>query len=75
MNKLKHLLGIACAKSVEVVMKNHFFTIDKRIFKQKDGSPIGLDMSVEVASLYMSLWDKQFRDKLKKLGIKVEVYT
>ena len=32
-------------------------------------------MSVEVASLYMSLWDKQFRDKLKKLGIKVEVYT
>ena len=32
-------------------------------------------MSVEVASLYMSHWDKQFRDKLKKLCIKVEVYT
>ena len=72
---LKHLLGIACAKSVEVVMTNHYFTIDKRIFRQKDGSPIGLDMSVEVASLYMSLWDKSFRDKLRKLGIKVDVYT
>ena len=40
-----------------------------------DGSPIGLYMSLELASLYMSLWDKQIREKLRKLYIKVDVYT
>ena len=71
---LKILLGIAAARSTQVVMENHFFTISKKIFRQKDGSPIGLDMSVEGASIYMLLWDRDFLQKLKKLGIHVDLY-
>ena len=55
-------------------MNNHYFAIGGEIYRQKDGSPIGLDMSVEGASLYMSIWDHKFLDRLKRLGISVLMY-
>ena len=70
----KTLLAFASASSVETVMKNHFFTINGRIYKQKDGCPIGMDLSVELASLCMTFWDQKFLKKLKSLGLKVDVY-
>ena len=71
---IRRLVGIAASTSVRVVMQNHFFKIGGDIYRQRDGSPIGLDLSVETASLYMSLWDNRFRRKLKSLGIGLEVY-
>ena len=41
---------------------------------QQNGSPIELDISVEIASLVMLSWDKKFLAKCKKLGIKIELY-
>ena len=70
----RQLIAMLTSKSVKVVMENHYFQIGGRIFKQREGSAIGVDMSVEGASLYMLTWDDQFLKKLKKLGIKVELY-
>ena len=55
-------------------MENHYYTIIKKIFRQSDGLPIGLDMSVEAASIYMLLWDEEFLTKLKYLGISTALY-
>ena len=71
---IRRLLSIACAGSVRYVMEHHYFTIAGDIFCQKDGSPIGLDLSVETASLYMSIWDQKFSERLRKLGIRTYIY-
>ena len=57
-----------------VYSPNHFFSIAGKIFKQGDGSPIGLDLSVEVASIYMSLWDNKILNTVNKLGIQIGLY-
>ena len=72
--QVRQLLGIASARTVKNVMMNHFFTINGKLFRQKDGSPIGLDLSVEIASIYMTLWDKKFLATLRRLGIQVGLY-
>ena len=33
-----------------------------------------MDLTVELASIYMSLWDKQFLSLCKKLGLKIDLY-
>ena len=40
------LLGMASARSTRHVMSNHFFSINGQIYKQRVGSPIGMDLSV-----------------------------
>ena len=72
--QVRQLLGIASARTVKNVMMNHFFTINGKLFRQKNGSPIGLDLSVEIASIYMTLWDKKFLATLRRLGIQVGLY-
>ena len=68
------LLGFVSSKYVVKVMENHYFTIGGKIFRQTDGSPIGVDLSVETASLVMLFWDSKFLKKLKKLGLRVGLY-
>ena len=34
-----------------------------------------MDLTVEVASIYMALWDLSFLNKLKQLGIRVSLYV
>ena len=51
-----------------------FFVIDGKIYKQRDGSAIGVDLSVETASIYMTLWDSKFRERLRKLGFQLPLY-
>ena len=70
----RKLLAIAASKTSRKVMETHYFTICKRIFRQSDGCPIGLDMSVEAAAIYMLLWDEEFLKALKRLGITVELF-
>ena len=35
---------------------------------------MGLDLLVETASIYMSLWDKDFLDRIRKLGLTLKMY-
>ena len=55
-------------------MENHYYQIGGKIYRQKEGSAIGVDLSVESCSLYMTNWDKMFLDKLKRLCITVNLY-
>ena len=55
-------------------MRNHFYTINGEIRRQSDGSPIGLDISVEITGLYMSSWDRKFLSLCKRTGLKILLY-
>ena len=42
--------------------------------KQVDGGCIGVDMTVELAAIYMLIWDLSLLTKLRKLGVKYSLY-
>ena len=64
-SQVRELIAVFAAKSVRVVMTNHFYQIGGRLYQQKEGSAIGVDMSVEAASLYMTTWDEQYLRNLE----------
>ena len=72
--QINKLLAIAAARSTKTVMENHFYQIGGKIYHQREGSAIGVDLSVESCSLYMTNWDQKFLGKLKKLGISIDMY-
>ena len=72
--QIRSLIAIAAAKSTRVVMSNHFYQIGGKIFRQREGSPIGVDLSVESCSLYMTNWDHKYLSKLRKLGLTIDLY-
>ena len=65
--QINQLLGCLTSNSVKKIMENHFFTLGGQIHKQTDGGCIGVDMTVEIAAIYMLVWDLSFLTKLKKL--------
>ena len=73
--EVKDMLGEATACAIRTVMQHHYFTIGGEIFRQKDGGSIGLDLTTEIASIYMSLWDEDFLRKCRNLGIKFDLYS
>ena len=62
--QLNQLLGCLSASSVKKVMENHFFTLGGQIHQQTDGGCIGVGMTVEIAAIYMLVWDLSFLTKL-----------
>ena len=48
--------------------------IDTQLRRQKCGGAIGSDATEECARLYMLSWDRKLKKKLKKLGLKTELY-
>ena len=72
--EVRLLLGAAIATGVYTVMDNHFFKFMDCVYRQKDGGSIGMDLTVELASIYMSIWDEKFRLRLLKLGLDLDLY-
>ena len=66
------------SKSVEIMilagMENHVYTFGNEIKKQKEGGPIGLSLTGEIADCYLIQWDKKFQDKLRSFGINLILY-
>ena len=68
------LLGYACAESTKIVMGNHFYTISGELKRQSDGGSTGMDLTVEIASLCMLVFDILFNEKCHKLNIELALY-
>ena len=52
-----------------VIMKNHTYNFNNEIRKQKEGGAIGIDLTGNIANIFMSWWDKELIKKLYKIGI------
>ena len=55
-------------------MKNHIYKVNGIIKKQSKGGPIGLELTGDIAQIYMCWWDRQFRTKLAESNIILLLY-
>ena len=55
-------------------MENHVYRFGNVIRKQKEGGPIGLALTGELAECYMISWEKKFIRKLENLGVNLLLY-
>ena len=56
------------------IMKNHIYTFENQIKMQSDGGPIGLELTGDVAQVFMMWWDEQLRHRLEERGLRVLMY-
>ena len=54
---------------IKKTMELHDFVFDNTLMRQREGGSIGLSLTGDVAKIYMSNWDKIFKEKLRVLGI------
>ena len=69
---------LACVVSigVEVVMRNHTYTMGEKIYQQREGCPIGLDLSQAVARSVMMKYDREFIGGMERAtGLKMRMYA
>jgi len=57
-----------------IIMKNHTYNFNNELRKQKEGGAIGVDLTGNIANIFMSWWDKELIRKLEKLGITPFLY-
>jgi hypothetical protein len=70
----RKMLGTVIEIMIISSMENHVYKFANVIRKQKDGGPIGLSLTGEVADCYLIQWDKKFLEKLKEVGIDIILY-
>ena len=59
------MISLALAELIRVVMRNHVYTVDKKIKKQSSGGPIGNILTGVLATIYMLWWARQFLNNVK----------
>ena len=56
-------------------MTNHIYQFENKFRIQKQGGPIGLKLTGEIADCIMIHWDKELLSKLKHFKMIPEIYT
>ena len=57
-----------------VIMKNHIYNFNDELRKQKEGGAIGVDLTGELAKVFMCWWDKEMLKHLEESGIEPKLY-
>ena len=70
----KKMLAEALYIGIKFTMSNHIYRFDDKIKKQAKGGPIGLELTGEVALIFMAWWDKEFKRKLRENDLQVYAY-
>ena len=70
----KEMLAVALSVAVKLIMKNHVYSFDGKMRKQSKGGPIGLDLTGDLAQIFMMWWDREFLRRLERQGIRVLLY-
>ena len=61
--------------AIELLFSTHLYTFGGKIFKQKEGGPIGLRATCAVARLIMNMWGKKWLSLMKELNLDIEEYV
>ena len=59
----KIMLSKAVEVGVRECFRNHLYTFNGEVYRQTDGGPIGLRLSMAVSRLVMAMWDKLLLEK------------
>ena len=69
----RSMLKEALKIGMSVVMNNHMYTFDGRIHRQESGGSIGLELTGNIAQVYMIWWDRTLKSRLAESGILVRL--
>ena len=70
----KTMFKEALKVAMKVIMKNHTYEFAKTIRRQKEGGPIGMDLTGTIAKIFMKWWDQQLKAKMDEIGITNKLY-
>ena len=73
-NTKKKMMATALVIAIKFIMKNHIYIINGKLKRQTKGGPIGLELTGDLAQIYMSWWDKQLKVRLAESNIILRVY-
>ena len=71
---VKRMIGKAIQVGINAVMKAHAYKFAGDTRVQKQGGAIGLELTGEIAAVFMSWWDKKMKLKIEEEGIKTVMY-
>ena len=60
---------------IKLCMMSHIYKFNNTIRKQSAGGPTRLDLTGELADIFMLWWDRTFVNMLADLGLLPELYT
>ena len=69
------MFGKALEMMLIMCMDNHIYEFENKVRLQKQGGPIGLKLTGEIADCLMIDWDKKLLEKLKSYKMIPELYT
>lgn len=71
---VRTMFSIAVGVMVRRTMELHDFCIDGRIFRQKKGGSIGLDLTGVVSDIFMCRWDRMLLERMATCELEAVVY-
>ena len=62
--ELRTMVSLALRKGIMAVIKNHMYRFNERIYLQKEGGPIGLQLTGAIARIFMLWWDRKVKEQI-----------
>ena len=70
---IKGMLAQAIKIAIKVVMNGHIYKFNGETKQQKEWGAIGLEITGEIAGVFMQWWDKKMNMKLEENGIRIKM--
>jgi hypothetical protein len=70
----RRMLSRLVNKMVVLVMKNHVYQFDGKLYRQKEGGPIGLLLTGTISRIVMLEWDRRYLNRLTDLDLTPSMY-
>ena len=71
---VKAMIAKALEAGINVVMRTHVYKFAGETRAQTKGGAIGLELTGEIAGVFMAWWDREMRKKMQEESVKVVVY-
>ena len=73
-NEVRRMFSIALMIVIKQIMNNHIYHFGDKMKKQIQGGPIGLELTGDLAQIYMMWYDNQLKTKAKEENIDILLY-
>ena len=70
----RRMLAIGISQAVRVCLEGHTYKVGDRIYLQREGGPIGLELTGAVSRVFMARWDRIYLKRVRNAGIHMPLY-
>ena len=68
----RKMVALALKKGIQAVMKNHLYVSEDKVYKQREGGPIGLQVTGAIARAFMVWWDQKLMTRMRDATSEIE---